>query len=858
MIPVELIRQQDFTAIVDRALALSEEERLAALKALRQMDFCQDVFVDPTLPYRDVWGAFALAKVACTRSVSELKQFPVEWPARHTVLHTLIRADYSAAHEALVCFFEKQEPDYLDRVVEESLRHMEISIDFRLLWRFWQHGWVTFVEGIFASALFHIKMFTRSVEDELRFLRDNPEIIEKVLLPFSHHDVPVLLRSKWQKKEAKDYCGVVTEFWDDIFTQLYAENRLPRRLVRDLLASLTLNFKKGRLDWHIRLIKLFDPSEDEWLTYQDLLLAALYASSTSVLNFAVQTVQKISHRDTFDHAAFMQHLPAITGREKCDKSLLLALDIADMLAERFPEYRSELAQNASGALIQTAEKVQLRAAQLMLKYSSLADCAPLIAPYRGGLKHSVAALLHSDKPVVEECAIPALDHASVAVPENWDALLFHTGKTLAGREALDIELFYAGVIALQDDIPADYKKQMQPYYKKLMKPYLSSTLLYTLRDFFHEWLTGKPAPAPEKHERRFPHLLNQNRLVLERLHHRCQLSLLATPTHAPFYVSPQALVERLLAHEQRGYPVDVGDLIVACNRILPGEITAEVRQQALLLQGDYACAVHYLLGITDEILAADDALLPLWTQITRTRDANGVYPQYRTLAPEQATWPTVAEPFYYTYQVSVDKDEAWTWRYLVLNNNERYRWQDDLSKHYSERYYYISLHHDNCCSKEDFLYCLSLVPHYMDVLLQYVTPYGVTGNEAREIEDCIYSLTFLLENQLRVHHGGWVYIAVCLLFEKKISRDLAAEYIQLALQQGFLDRVYLSECIAHLLMHKFAPVNRFIEYLDNHDGNPAVKAFQYEILASCIDQTEDSNLPINYKKLVAYHKEYQR
>ncbi|MCV5283175.1 DUF6493 family protein, partial [Escherichia coli] len=86
----------------------------------------------------------------------------------------------------------------------------------------------------------------------------------------------------------------------------------------------------------------------------------------------------------------------------------------------------------------------------------------------------------------------------------------------------------------------------------------------------------------------------------------CHLSLLATPSHTPFYVSPQILVERLLAHERENYPVDVDDLIVACNRILPGEVTEEVKQQALMLTGKYARAVHYMLGITDDISATND------------------------------------------------------------------------------------------------------------------------------------------------------------------------------------------------------------------------------------------------------------
>jgi hypothetical protein len=850
MLPVELIRRQDHIAIVDWALALTPVERSSMLDALQKMDAGQDIFAGV-----DAMNALMLAKIACARNLSELKRFPASWPTTHTVLHSLLTSRYAAAHEALVHFFTHVPPDYLEQVVREALHRPEIGMDFRLLWRFWQHGWVSFDEALFTSALFYVPMFNRSVGDELDFLRQNPLVIEKVLLTFCQHDVPVLLLSKWQKGDGRNHGGIVTEFWDEVFAQLYTENRLARHLISDLLASLTLDFKKGRLDWHIQLIKMFNPSDEEWLAYQDLLLAALYTASSTVFNFVVQTLQKISGYPGFDHAAFMQSLPALTGREKCDKSILAVLNIASVLAERFTDYRPALAQDVSGALIQNNEAVQQCAAQLMLKYTSAAELAPLVEPYRSGLKRRVADLLQIAASPVAEVCIPTLDYSPVIALESWDALLFHCGTMLAGKEALDIELFYAGVIALQDAIPVDFKKQMQPYYKKLMKPYLGSTLLYTLRDFVHQWLTGEPAPEPQKHERRFPHLQNQNRLVLERLQNRCVLPLLATPTHRPFYVSPQALVERLLAYEQCDYPVDLDDLIIACNRILLGDIAAEAKQQALMLEGDYSGAVRYLLGMSDAIAPVNDQQLPLWTQITRTRDANGVYPQYTSVAKEQASWETVVAPFYCSYNILIDGSDAWTWYRLAINERVRYNRGERAPNPYPERYYYISLNRDNCCSMTDFLYCLSLVPHYADALLQYAIPDTASGNEVAETEDCLYPLKYLLENQLRVHHGGWIYIAVCLLFEKKTSRSLAAEYIQLALQQNFLEGTYLSQCLAYLLMHKFAPVNRFIEYLDNYNDDSAVRAFQKQILAACIESAGSENLPINYKKLMAYYNE---
>lgn len=104
------------------------------------------------------------------------------------------------------------------------------------------------------------------------------------------------------------------------------------------------------------------------------------------------------------------------------------------MAVRYPQYRTTLAQNISGALIQRSEKLQLRTAELMLKYRAAQDVAALAEPWLAGLKHSVLALLQCDSPLGESHVIPMLQHEQVIVPENWDALLFQTGKMLENKK----------------------------------------------------------------------------------------------------------------------------------------------------------------------------------------------------------------------------------------------------------------------------------------------------------------------------------------------------------------------------------------------------------------------------------------
>ncbi|MNI37975.1 hypothetical protein D3C73_920950 [compost metagenome] len=116
-------------------------------------------------------------------------------------------------------------------------------------------------------------------------------------------------------------------------------------------------------------------------------------------------------------------------------------------------------------------------------------------------------------------------------------------------------------------------------------------------------------------------------------------------------------------------------------------------------------------------------------------------------------------------------------------------------------------------------------------------------------------MQFVMDNRLEVQGSGWLYIAVCLLFEKKISRDLATEYVQFALLNRKQDLSYLADIIGRLLAAGYAPVNRFIEYLDRPFVAQQIKEFQFVCLEKTMEHLDNEHLPVNSKKLVAHYVE---
>ena len=149
---------------------------------------------------------------------------------------------------------------------------------------------------------------------------------------------------------------------------------------------------------------------------------------------------------------------------------------------------------------------------------------------------------------------------------------------------------------------------------------------------------------------------------------------------------------------------------------------------------------------------------------------------------------------------------------------------------------------------------LSLSPYYVDGYLCNYVPDTAMGNEVTELEWGLFSMQFILEHNLRVHHSGWIYVAVCLLFEKKPSRDLATEYILQCLSHSqSLD--YLAQVVGILLAGKYAPINRFIEYLDRPLSYAQVKDFQRKAIEQFFIHLDLQEQPTNTKKLLSYYDE---
>ena len=803
--------------------------------------------------------------------------------------------------EPVMNYFTQFPPDnYIKKVLKERYNKEIDGLSFGFQWYFYKKGWIPFEEERFVKNLLEINMGSRSVTTDAQFLLQNPEAIEKVLLQLYRIETKVLDLSKWKSDNPSSKISIsgvakVTTYWDEVFELLvHYGYQIPRSFVGQLLESLLNQWKKPHLDWHCRLLKWLAPTQEELLAHQQTLFAVLGTGVGSVVKTVMEYIVSIANALQFDFEGFRVQFPLAFTVEKQPKALLQGVEILAKEFKKHPptdvSYREQLAV----LFTQPDVKLQEAVAELLTTYFNHEGLPEVIAPYRDYLKGKAQNLLASLSP--SESSAPSDSSASsensqtacaartsrtpLSLGEgSGERILFLIGDCIREKSAATIDVFFDTLVRLQDQIPADYAEQIKPYLKQLLAREWFVGTMPLLYLFLDSWSNQSPTPlvydtdkewkeiqklykehkytqadkldkprvmhiAANQAQQTFPYLFNKIARTLQKLKEKDTLPFLSTPTHEPFYIEAEVLVDKLLQYEAQGKSPDLDDLIVACNRLLFWEVSAAAKEKAQQLKGDYAPAIQYYLGLTDKI-QLNEALLPLWTQITRLKHPDEEFKVFESTQAKNIL--SVVKPFYIRYgwekrtYANGEVGEEFTY-----HCNHYYKYKNKKSR--PALYNYYNANEGEHTSAQEAEYKLSLNPHYPDAILCAYIALWATMNEADQVRDMTLPLEAVLRYDLRVRHSGWLYIGACLLFEKRPSRNLAYEYICQAIAREE-DLTHLKTYLANVLAWDYLPIPRFIEFLDRPNP-PAVKAFGKEVVELYLEEVKKQDkLPRNHKKL---------
>ena len=874
---ISALRTENWAEIRRIAFALPEQEKTQIKKQTQHKNW-EELLESKRLSYENKYLITYLMMCVCN-NVEEL--LSIEKQLDFTSIksyHTRIKYPLfflnSQHTQALMDFIHTPEGAYMIKGAQQVFELSPRSFSIEILLALYTEGMIPFNEEIFVKNLYDIE-YSRTQEAKVaEVLLQYPELATRVI-PHTAKYIDYVISSSLE--------------WQKVFILLCKKNYFPDKSFITSFIEVLLNpWKKNVLDMYCRWIEGLVPTKEELLPSQHTLFALLTLDKSSLINFAMKCIAQISTDPDFDFQAFADNFALCFTVPKIAKSQLIGVEILEKYYQKQaptnPNYREQLAVLFTVPDVKLQEKV----ASLLTTYFNQEGLPEVIAPYRDYLKGKAKDLLQSlpspnSSENSENSENSHSSHSShtfhtaraarTLTPED---LLFLLGDCLREPAAHTIDVFLEGLITLQDDFPADWAKSLSPYIKQLTKRVdkeeipTDAILLGVLRalvdrrplaldpkcSYTWEELCKKRKKLSEKEFEAYtqdyylgnarqvlPFLFRKGQMVIDFILQHCHLPLLSTPTHLPFYIEAEVLVDKILQYEVQGKSPDLDDLIVACNRLLFTEVSAAAKEKARQLKGDYAKAIQYYLGLTDEIQLTKE-LLPLWAQITRIKHPDREFPEFAATSAKDILG--VVKPFLIDYGWKEnDGYKEFTFGYHTEWVGVSYT---DLKNAFPYRYY--NANGGNSPISTIFEYKLSLNPHYPNAMLcDYISTW-VTGNEVHEIRNMSVPLEVLLRYDIRVRHSGWLYIGTALLFEKRPSRDLAYEYICQAITREE-DLTYLKTYLAQALAWNFLPITRFIEFLDRPNP-PAVKDFGIAVVKQYLSIVKEDELPKNHKKLANF------
>ena len=777
---------------------------------------------------------------------------------------------YSRDNSKLISILkEGKNPLFLEQISQLDVKSCKY-LGFPMLWELYENDFIPFEKD------FLIEKFG----DALYLLNKHKEIESFILKkPRIAKEIGEKLPSYFLEK--RDISVTEYEKLLDFGTKGFFKDT---QVLPNFLEALLSPMKTYTANTYCRIIESCKPTTEELLPSQQTLFALLNSDKTSVVNFAMKLIKQIADEKEFDFPAFSDNFALCFATQKIAKSQLIGLNILEkhykQQAPINPDYREQLA-----VLFTVPDtKLQEKVATLLTTYFGGEGLTEVVAPYQDYLKGKaqdlLATLSPSESSVSSEnsqISYTARTLTPILYPLTPNDLLFLLGDCIRERTAATIDLFFEGLVQQQDQLPENFKEQLTPYIAQVNGMYYINVQLAALQLLFAGWVEDRTLESPEEWSKMYnqvnllnteeeeplkqayvlhnvwylrdeiPYLLYKVKATLGKLKAGSKLPFLSTPTHAPFYIDAETLADRLLAYQTADKEVDLDDLVVACNRLLLSTITPEAQEKIRLLSGQYTPALGYLFGLSDVVTPTEE-FLPLWTQITRLKHPDKVFTEFETTAAKD--YLSAVKPFFPSYEIEGEFKQFFLEK-VYVDDYYNYTLASPFSSSVFDRLPY------NCYNAgaydrwdtDTLRYVISLNPQYVDVLLGKYTPPWVGVSDAETYRNLQVPLQLLLEYDLPVHHGGWIFVGMALLHDKKETRDLAAEYILRAISRDE-DLGYLQHFLADILAQKLTPINRFVEFLDMPTRDPKTKAFQKAVVEAYLPLAEkQEKKPTNHKKL---------
>jgi Family of unknown function (DUF6493) len=661
--------------------------------------------------------------------------------------------------------------------------------------------------------------------------------------------------------------------WRGVITRLAGDGTLDRmRLLEETLKTANRSFNKLLSGWFMDLFVSLAPAKAELLQLQPLLMLALDSPQSKVVSTVLNFLKTLTAEETFQYEALLDHLPQIIAADK--KSILTTIiQILEKVCKKYPAVQSRICYELCQAFISKEEDIQTKTAKLILQCGDTADHT---------LKEQLTLFKDSMLAGTQKVLQPFFegDSARVTEPENTIAprlpligahnlipeiqdpneLVFLASQAFENNETYHIDQLPALLIAMQDTITTDLLLQMDPAFQRAYTifkhlPANAGFLDQRLALFFLNYGKCMADARPEyaeqlniiKHAKHWwrnrqeivplngwkafrdePALyIPHSRLLvlaLQKLTDKDTLPLLSTPTHAPCWLDPVVLVQRLQLYEAVKTAPNEFDLQVAIARCALEDTGAAISAAASLPEGELKRLLEFLLH--NSALPQGPFNTPsVWMQAGNTKTPLLEYEAFKDFAYNHLpiafrngnfSWKVHSRPYEAYGQYNQEKngyDRYWSEETVMeIMMPEAGEWLLKGSAPLLQEYMngvrkqlYIGI--------ADIKRLLFLTPNNPSVLLARVMNNCQTYSSYYEVPETNMvsgALQAIHELDIPLNDIIYLFIACCMLHGDKTVRAYAAAYWSSRVPDR-INSERLGQMISHLQRIQWAPLKRFCD-----------------------------------------------
>ncbi|PMD90211.1 hypothetical protein BWI97_24195 [Siphonobacter sp. BAB-5405] len=649
--------------------------------------------------------------------------------------------------------------------------------------------------------------------------------------------------------------------WMDIYRYLIERKQLDRyRILQLCLEGLVRDdFSKDLLGWFRDLFTGLEPTPAELFGLQLPLLTLLNTESSLPLNLAMGHLKKMVFQEDFAWEEFLQRSEQVLSRTDVKNARKSILDILLKFPKAYPQTQSRVTELAVVSLLTTDPVIQEKATKIISQWGNTQDetlreqidlygsnlsakSLEKLAAYETRLASTEQATYHYDpSPNVQLIR----EQNRIHFIRTWEELLYELTTPLRSDDPIKLERIMDAIVHLPA-LPSDAEEQVKPLLKSHSYAELSWDLDQLVALLLRDWIGGFQYARvhhykPGKYHDPFIPFWQQRFKQIPSLR-AATLPFLSTPTHAPCWISPSVLIERLACYQRAKMACQPFDFLLALARTRLEDTQEALTRLEKLEESEETRVLRFLLDPAQELVLPEQKKA-FWQKMYQRFVASGersdvtVEQSYYAVAARskspRANWEAFKTTDLGVYpNVSTLYPFAWEHEFEQQNHRwsknpvifQRLEFASEVHTQIPQTLLY-SLHYpihgrfeetQDYSFAADFLFSASLIPQYREPLYYRVLQvralrYKTNQSDQQALEKALRSL---LPEEAVFYEYGLMVLAQGFISAKATDRALAQEVFVQKIEQQKLDVRTLGQELGKLLKENFAPLQRVIDSLE--------------------------------------------